>query len=154
MTSRIHSLLRPPSLSRIVTVNRYGGYTLSKVQSRGTPQAAMKTLGLALLLVTVQACATSPQVIQIAVALKNTEIYEYRAVGGDEAGASIATQARHYTVSEIRRDSTTNWAATYVYQPATDFVGSDVVLLEITTNAAGAGPSTVNRVAIHFQVHN
>lgn len=102
----------------------------------------------------IETCATSPQVKQIAVALQNTEIYEYRTVGGDEEGASIATQAQHYRVSEIRRDSTTNWAATYVYQSAAGFVGSDVVLLEITTNAAGAGPSTVNRVAIHFQIHN
>jgi hypothetical protein len=84
----------------------------------------MKTLecrrlvAVAMLLLTSMgvACSESPQVERISVSLRNTETYRYATVGGDEEGASISAQAQHYIVSEVRRDRTTGWIATYIYQ--------------------------------------
>ena len=46
--------------------------------------------------------------------LKQSEAYEYKTgISGDEEGILIKKQAQYYQVSEIIRDSTTNWEAMY-----------------------------------------
>ena len=89
------------------------------------------------------------------IALRNTQTYQYSTVGGDEEGATIVTQAKHYSISEIRRNQQTNWVAIYFYQPTPGYVGADYVELEIRTGSDGAGPPTNGkRIALSFQVSN
>ena len=115
----------------------------------------MVAVGALLLLgVCLQSCgdASSPEIINVSLA--GAETYQYPAVGGDEDGARVSTQARHYTISEIRRDAETNWVATFVYQPITGFAGSDQAEIEIMTGSDGAGaPGNVKRVVFHFDIH-
>ncbi len=63
-------------------------------------------------------------------------------------------QARHYSVSELRRGSATNFVATYVYQPTAGYTGTDDVELEILGGSDGAtAPRIVKKVRLHFLVH-
>ena len=110
---------------------------------------------LLFLVVHLQGCRNASPFETISVSLTGVETYQYPTVGGDEDGARISTQAKHYGISEIRRDATTNWVATYVYQPVGGFVGADTVALEIFTGSDGASPPTnVKKVQIHFLIHN
>lgn len=105
--------------------------------------------------VAVQGCKGPHPVETVSVALRNTETYQYPTVGGDEDGARIVTQAKHYTVSAIRRNAETNWVAVYVYQPAAGFVGSDYVEIEVLTGSDGASPPTnIKTVAFQFVIHD
>ena len=89
------------------------------------------------------------------ISLKNTQIYQYPTVGGDEEAATIVSQAKHYTISEIRRNQQTNWIAVYFYQPSPGFVGSDYVELEIQAGSDGASqPTKIKRIAFNFQISN
>ena len=54
----------------------------------------------------------------------------------------IKKQAVHYEVSEIIRDSTTNWEAMYCYPAAKNYVGSDEVEIETSRGSDGVSPST------------
>lgn len=112
---------------------------------------------LVVLLPVVAGCEDSlaVRVDYVAVSLANAETYTYPTVSGDEEGAGIAVQAKHFTVSEMRRGPATNWVATYVYQPATGFVGTDRAEIEIWTGSDGASPPTnMRRVVFVFEVHN
>lgn len=105
-------------------------------------------------LAAVGACRHPTAVETLPVSLATGEIYRHPTVGGDEDGAMIVTQARHYAISEMRRDSTTQWVATYFYQPTAGFSGRDVVEIEISTGSTGASPPTkVQRLRIAFDVH-
>jgi len=103
----------------------------------------------------VEGCGGPAAFEVVNVSLGNTELYEYPTVGGDEEGARIASQAGHYSISEIRRDASTHFIAVYVYRPAADFVGSDRVVVEILTGSDGASaPTNIRRVAFRFDVHD
>lgn len=104
----------------------------------------------------VQACNDSNPEETFDVSLKNTETYSYpTVVGGDEEGARISTQAKHYSISEIRRNAETNWVAVYVYRPAAGFVGSDYAELELRTGSDGASaPTSIKAVAFRFVIHD
>jgi hypothetical protein len=105
--------------------------------------------------VVVQGCRESNPVETVTVSLKNAEVFQYPTLGGDEDGARIATQATHYSISEIRRNAETNWVAVYVYQSAPGFVGSDYAELEVLTGSDGASPPTsIKKVALRFVIHN
>ena len=107
------------------------------------------------LLVLLASCDDGAAVQTVNVSLKNSEVYQYPAAGGDEEGARISSQAAHYAISEIRRDAQTGWVSTYVYQPQAAFVGVDYVEIEILTGSDGASPPTsIKRVAFRFDVHN
>ena len=47
----------------------------------------------------------------LTVEIKNSETHKYSTVAGDEEGVTIKVQAKHYDVSEIRRNSETNYVA-------------------------------------------
>jgi hypothetical protein len=107
------------------------------------------------IVVHVQGCGDSNPVETINVSLKNTELYQYSTVSGDEDGATISLQARHYSISEIRRNAETHWVAVYVYQPVAGFVGSDHVAIEVLTGSDGASPPTnIKKVAFHFDIND
>jgi hypothetical protein len=112
-------------------------------------------VALVLIGVHAQGCSDTVRVETIRVSLQSGQIYQFPTVGGDEEGARIVTQPKHYSISEIRRDAETNWVATFVYQPAAGFVGSDYAEIEILTGSDGASPPTnVRKVAFQFDVHN
>ena len=103
----------------------------------------------------VQGCKDPDSVETVIVYLKNTETFQYRTVGGDEEGATIAVQAAHYSISEIRRDAATNWYAVYVYQPAAGFVGEDHAEVEVHTGSDGASaPTNIRKVVFRFSIHD
>lgn len=100
-------------------------------------------------------CSNPDSFQTVVVSLKSTDTFHYPTVGGDEEGARIATQAKYYRISEIRRDAATNWVATYVYQPAAGFVGSDHAEIEVLTGSDGASPPThVQRIAFQFTIRD
>ena len=106
-------------------------------------------------LASVQGCQDEPSVETVSVSMKNTETYKYPTVGGDEEGARVSMQAKHYTLSEIRRNAETDFVATYVYQPSSGFVGSDYAEIEILTGSDGASsPTNIKKVAFHFVIHD
>ena len=103
----------------------------------------------------VQGCKDPDSVETVIVYLKNTETFQYRTVGGDEEGATIAVQAAHYSISEIRRDAATNWYAVYVYRPAAGFVGEDHAEVEVHTGSDGASaPTNIRKVVFRFSIHD
>ena len=87
------------------------------------------------------------------VSINNTEIYAYRTgISGDEEGASIIIQARHFDISEIVRNAETKWEAIYKYKPTSGFSGTDYVELELSTGSDGASPPTnvdIVKIIIH-----
>ena len=110
---------------------------------------------LAAVLVGVQGCKSPNTDETVIVYLKNTETFQYRTVGGDEEGARVSTQASHYSVSEIRRDASTDWYAVYFYQPVAGFVGEDHAEVEIMTGSDGASaPTNIRKVVFRFSVHD
>lgn len=118
------------------------------VQNRVVPAVVFS------LAVGLQACTESIPVERRTVSLKNTETFEYPTVGGDEEGARISVQAKHYSISEIRRGPATNWVAVYVYQPLAGFVGTDSVEIEILTGSDGASPPDMKKAVFRFLVAN
>lgn len=105
------------------------------------------------LLISATACKEKVAVESLSVSILNTDRYVHPTVGGDEEGARISMQASHYSVSEIRRDSETNWIATYVYQPAAGYTGTDDVELEILTGSDGATAPQISKLRLHFLIH-
>jgi hypothetical protein len=101
------------------------------------------------------ACSSQDSAQIIRVSLKNSDTYQYPTVGGDEEGATISTQARHYRLSEIRRNAETQFVAIYVYQPAPGFVGSDDAEIEIRSGGVGvSAPARIRKIVFHFDVHD
>ena len=101
----------------------------------------------------VVACDEDPSYNEINVEISNSELYQYPTVGGDEDGASIKTQAKHFDVSEIRRNAETDYVATYTYKSQPDFIGNDFVEIEILTGSDGASPPTNSEIIkINFTI--
>lgn len=119
------------------------------LKTLATPFALLLALG------SMHGCRGRDSVQIVNVSLKNTETYQYATVGGDEEGARISHQAKHYTLSEIRRDAATGFVATYVYQSTAGFVGSDYSEIEVLTGSDGASaPKNIKRIAFHFVIHD
>jgi hypothetical protein len=104
-------------------------------------------------LIAVGACQSPTAVETLTVPIASGDTYRHATVGGDEEGAIIITQALHYAISEMRRDSTTNWVATYIYRSAAGFTGRDMVEIEISSSSYGDSPTKVQRLRIEFDVH-
>lgn len=112
-------------------------------------------LALVALVPLMAGCKDSVTVEYVTVSLANEQTYSYPTVSGDEEGAGITVQANHFRVSEMRRNAETNWVATFVYQPAAGYVGTDRAEIETLTGSDGASPPTnVRRVVFLFEVHD
>jgi hypothetical protein len=108
-----------------------------------------------LLVIVLAGCGDLDSVRVVRVSLLNSETYRYPTFVGDEEGAAVSTQAKHYRISEVRRDSTTNWDAVYFYQPAAGFVGSDFAAIRVYRGSDGASPNTeIHEVRFYFSVGN
>ena len=100
-------------------------------------------------------CDERDNVQVVEVSVSNTQLYQFPTVGGDEEGARISTQAKHHSVSEIRRSAASDFVATYVYQAAPGFVGTDDAEIEVLTGSDGASaPTNIKRTAFRFVIHN
>jgi len=97
--------------------------------------------------------ATTANIAVRAVTLRNSDTYQYPTLSGDEEGATIVKQAQHFKISEVRRNTSTNWDAVYVYQPEPGYTGNDYVELEITRNPVGTlGHEQTSRLGISFTI--
>lgn len=101
-----------------------------------------------------QACNTAPTLQTVNVTLKNTAVFQFPSgTSGDEEGINIVQQASHFRVSEVHKDAATNFVATYIYQPADGYVGTDTAEIEVVSNAVGTGPAdVVQKLRFVFQV--
>ena len=91
----------------------------------------------------------------LTVELKNNETFKYPTVSGDEEGAIIKTQAKHFEISEIKRNSETKFVAVYIYKPKSGFIGTDAVEIEIQKGSDGASePTEIETVKFNFIVNN
>ena len=89
------------------------------------------------------------------ISLVNTQTYTYDLnLCGDEEGASIITQAEHYELSEIVRDSTTQFCVMFKYKPITGFIGSDYVKVEINSGSDGASAGNTDYLEFNITVTN
>jgi hypothetical protein len=90
----------------------------------------------------------------IEVQLTKNQSYEYNTlIGGDEEGAIISIQAKHFSVSEIERDLSSNFVAIYKYKPELDYLGKDMAEIKTSTGSDGADPSTnFEYITINFSI--
>lgn len=89
------------------------------------------------------------------VVVKSTETYRQNLnISGDEDGAVIIKQATHFEISELKRDSTTNWSVVYFYKPEAGFTGTDSVNIETNTGSNGASAGIKDTLKIVFLVTN
>ena len=108
-----------------------------------------------LLAIALAGCGHTDPVRVVRVSLANSETYRYPTFVGDEEGAALAIQAKHYRISEVRRDSTTRWDAVYLYQPAAGFIGSDFAAIRVYRGSDGASLNTdIQEVRFYFSVGN
>ena len=90
---------------------------------------------------------------ELTVTISNAELYEYDfKISGDEEGATILTQAKHFQVSEIIRDVSTNWSVVYQYKPQAGFTGEDYVEIQTCTGGQGSGCTDLHTIRINFTV--
>jgi len=109
---------------------------------------------VALVTLAISACNDPVSVEPRSISLHTSQQYELPTVGGDEEGARISVQARHFMISEIRRTPETGLIATYVYRPSVGFVGTDYAEIEVLTGSDGASPpSAVRRIQLYFTVN-
>lgn len=85
--------------------------------------------------------------------IKNDTTFLYDLeISGDEEGATIKKQALHYEISELYRDSSTDWSIVYKYVPESDYVGSDYVEIETCTGGTGVSYSNIGLIKISFDI--
>lgn len=82
---------------------------------------------LATTLLFILGCSETIDDSDLTVELSKNQTYEYKSVSGDEESARIKTQAKHFEISEIVRNSNTNFIAVYSYKPLSNYVGYDFV---------------------------
>ena len=78
--------------------------------------------------------------------------FEFNACG-DEEGALIIEQAKHYSRSEIIRDSTTNFCPIYYYIPEDGYNGLDYVIIESCTGGRGLKCDDYNTIEFKFKIN-
>ncbi len=98
---------------------------------------------------------TESFVNEINVTIKNSDNYELDfMISGDEEGAIIKTQASNMEISELVRDSSTNWNVVYHYKPLAHYIGTDYVEIETCTGGSSTGCSNIETVRINFTITN
>jgi len=116
----------------------------------------MKTillLSIALLFLTCDKDDSTYLVNKIDVIIKNSEDYNYDLnISGDEEGAVIKVQAKHFQISELIRNSSTNWNVVYQYQPEANYVGADYIEIEACTGGQGVNCTNTEIVRINFTI--
>lgn len=115
----------------------------------------IKTILLIFIIGCVSSCSSdhNKEVIEQNVTLSNLENYTYDLGSfGDEEGAGIKTQARHFEISKLERDFD-NGQIIYKYKPTSEYIGTDYI--EITTERGSDGASSnteITTVKITFNI--
>ncbi len=79
--------------------------------------------------------------------------YQYNLnISGDEEGARIIEQAKHFELSELKRDASTEWSVIYFYKPESGYAGADSVWIETNTGSDGASAGVLDTLKIVFRV--
>lgn len=87
------------------------------------------------------------------ISLRPGELYTYDLnISGDEEGAIIKQQAVHFELSELVRDSSTNWSVVYRYIPKNGYRGTDYIEIETCTGGEGIKCSDIGIVSISFNI--
>ena len=88
------------------------------------------------------------------VTITGSEVFEYpTGISGDEESAAITKQPDHHEISEIVRDSTTDWEAVYRYKAESGFKGTDWVALKLGSGSNSASPNShLEIITIEFTV--
>ncbi len=73
-------------------------------------------------------------------------------ITGDEEGTTIKVQALHFEVSELIRNSSTNWGVVYIYKPISGYVGTDCVEIETCTGGEGVNCPDTEKVKMNFSI--
>ena len=91
---------------------------------------------------------------KISASISNTKVYEYdTGVEGDEEVLYIEKQANYFEISEIVRDSSTQWRGVYRYKPKPNYIGTDYVEIKTIQGSDGASPNTdINIIKIELTV--
>jgi hypothetical protein len=90
---------------------------------------------------------------ELDIQLKNTETYDYDfGISGDEEGATIIVQAQHFEISELMRNSSTDWSIIYRYKPEDNYTGNDYVEIETCTGGEGVACTKVDTLRINFTI--
>lgn len=96
-------------------------------------------------------CDKVPEEKVITLHCCETYTYDFN-ISGDEEGAVIKQQAKHYELSELVRDSSTNWSVVYRYTPEKGYTGEDYVEIENCTGGEGIACSEIGIVSIIFNI--
>jgi len=92
---------------------------------------------------------TSPEVTILNITISNTETYIYDLGSfGDEDGAGIKIQPKHFEISETNRNSETDQII-YTYQPELNYKGNDFVVL---SRSYGFPNPIVSLIRINFNI--
>lgn len=87
------------------------------------------------------------------VTLKNTELFIFDlGIYGDEEGARIIRQARHYESSVIIRDASTSYNTVYQYKALVEYYGFDEVEIETCSGGEGIRCDNAERLIIKFKI--
>ena len=87
------------------------------------------------------------------ITLRSGEMFTYDLnISGDEEGAVIKLQAKHFELSDLIRDSSTNWSVVYRYAPENGYTGKDYVEIETCTGGEGISCSEIGIVSINFNI--
>jgi len=88
--------------------------------------------------------------------LSSSEEYTYDLkVSGDEEGATIVTQAKHFEKSELVRNASTNYSIVYKYKAIDGYEGNDFVEIKTLTGGDVNGTnSTEDIIRIDFKISN
>jgi hypothetical protein len=90
----------------------------------------------------------------LSITLSAGELYVFHTgMSGDEEGASIVVQTKHFTVSEITRNAGTMWEPVYTYTPEDGYAGTDYIELETISCSDGTDlTKKVGSMKISFKV--
>ncbi len=96
---------------------------------------------------------SNTQIVTEHVIISNFADYAYDLGGfGDEEGAGILTQAEHFKISELERDSDKG-KIVYKYIAKTNYVGTDYVEISTGRGSDGASPNTQKTIVkITFEI--
>jgi hypothetical protein len=106
-----------------------------------------------LFLIVFSSCETSSEPEMISLEAGELYIYDLE-IYGDEEGASISTQAKHFQRSEIIRDASTDYGAVYYYQSEEGFSGMDSVEIETCTGGTGTGCTDIRTLQLVFRIES
>jgi hypothetical protein len=96
-------------------------------------------------------CESQQEVI---ISWKTGELFSYELNAcGDEEGAWIIEQAKHFSRSEIIRDSTTNFCPIYYYIPENGYSGLDLIIIGSCTGGKGLKCDEYNTIEISFKIN-